>query len=692
MSLEELLKSSENLEDYLREYGDNSTFLYHFFMQDLNRLLDNHSFYVSYLTPADQVKIGETIISQGINDDKLITIISNLANLGWPEETRDFRDKIYKLVDEGKIDVEKTGDVELTNRYYQHNPLKTIEKNINNICMITKKVNREEFIYIIDYLKTFKYEFKTEDQFFLKENVFNDLDNFIYFVNNVQINEFVSQCIRNNLDTLSQEQLKVFYDKCNEKTYKNSVVRKLNFDNYNFDTILFSEQIFFNADNKHDEVIEFLKKAKEKGINQEIVLIMNRVDINFIDEAYNIYGDNIRISPIMNQERIKNAEVWYYPSYSVEAIKNSEKTFDLYTKTTEDKYDKDGDLKTLSPLEKFIAAYILTTKFAPYTEEEDKYNNYHVSRSVYEFIDMGTNRKIVCVGYVHLLREFLYRMGITDTMDWEVSAKNEKNFNDFVANHARMLIHLVDEKYNIDGVYICDPTWDSDFHRFKKTHLLLTKEEAINIFPKDNLFFNKSDKIEKGLNIDNLDKLFSNKIPKEAIIRAYLAVEHFVDQDMKMVKDNNYDLLDYCEMAVKLGYDDVVRDNIDKIYQELIKMKPSEIDVNYPSLMPYFGTKLESSLEKDLFSMGKDNTIGYHYDKKNGKAIMNLIVNPKSFDINTLDNRYQYELINRRTARIPIYTLLDRPIIEQYQDIIESINHFNETVYNSTLESDNRTK
>ena len=72
------------------------------------------------------------------------------------------------------------------------------------------------------------------------------------------------------------------------------------------------------------------------------------------------------------------------------------------------------------------------------------------------------NRRIVCVGFVHLLQEFLYRMGLKDTIRWDVYSVDADKENDGrrLNNHARMIIHLVDPKYNLDGIYMSDPTWD----------------------------------------------------------------------------------------------------------------------------------------------------------------------------------------------------------------------------------------
>lgn len=285
---------------------------------------------------------------------------------------------------------------------------------------------------------------------------------------------------------------------------------------------------------------------------------MDRVNMNFINEAYKIYGKNLRISPIANQEEIRGmVGVWNMPYYTVNEIRKSEMVLDLYSSCVNDKIDKNGNIKRLSPLEKYIAAYIMTIKFSPYKSERGL-NSYHKSRAIYEFVDKKTNKRIVCVGYVHLLREFLYRMGIKDTIDWDVHVPKEDEYDDNFINHLRMMIHLKDDKYNIDGVYMSDPTWDEDgLNSLKIKHMLMAYNELIDIdedFSLENLKVDDLEKIKNELKVRKVDELFNKPISKDVIIKAFLALEHFLDLNMEMVNDNNYSKEEYEEMEEKLGF------------------------------------------------------------------------------------------------------------------------------------------
>ncbi len=125
----------------------------------------------------------------------------------------------------------------------------------------------------------------------------------------------------------------------------------------------------------------------------------------------------------------------------------------------------------LSPFELYTKLYEIVKDFKEYRmEEETMY--YGESRSVSEIL---FNDYIVCAGYVNLLQTFCKRFGLT-TGYMPVSVMHDEQENPTITNHVRLFVHLNDEKYDIDGVYISDPTWDS-MGETKYNHLLMTFEE-----------------------------------------------------------------------------------------------------------------------------------------------------------------------------------------------------------------------
>ena len=692
--LKSIIESKANLEDYFDEYRDNSDFLYHYFSQDISRILDtNYLLYGDKLSISDNVKLAKIIILRNFNYDMFDRIISTILRAGWPKEAEAILSDVFKYVDDKKIDLDKLNNY-VKSRYYRANPLKAIENSPNNIIYISN-VKSDEFKYIVDRLRSGGYLFTKENDLFLQDNVYNNYDNFIYFINNSKFDIDISEKLNKSLSDFNSDELHDCYQKCNNKEIKKTILKMLNYHNYNLDTIIKNEDIYLMYDNNKNQILDLLKGLKNSSFSKDIILQMNRVDMDFINEAEKIIGDNLKISPIINQDIQKKATgPWNYKSYTVDEIRKSEAVFDLYTNTVSDIKDKDGEIKSLSPLEKYVAAYILTTKFAPYTPEDNITEDYNTSRSVYEFMDKITNRKIVCTGYVHLLREFLYRMGLKDTIRWDVHSHKEE-LKGYMGrnNHSRMIIHLVDSKYNIDGLYMSDPTWDEGFGLYKHAHMLMAQDEIKNVDPEftnQDLHLDEMHKIEEALNVNDAHTLFNKKIPKEAIIKAYLAVEHFLDKNMKMVKnDSEYKLLEFCDMAQRLGYDDIIRQKNEEIYQELLQMKPSEI-VGYSNLIGVLDSNLSTMIEKKSET---DYSINILKGKEDDNIYVNLSGNTKNVDISLISEEYKTTLLNKKIFSAQVYVMKDKPILEQYAEIMDSIRRFHEIVDNNSLEnSENRLK
>ena len=139
----------------------------------------------------------------------------------------------------------------------------------------------------------------------------------------------------------------------------------------------------------------------------------------------------------------------------------------------------------LSPFEKYIYAYNITKQFKDYKENEQDKN---ASRKLYSVL---VNEYMVCVGYSKLFGDLLTKMGISnfdlsvsvDTSYDNVSSK-EFEFKESKLitkeGHARRYIHIIDPKYNIDGYYVADPTWDNDLEHDYYNHLAMTDNEQAN--------------------------------------------------------------------------------------------------------------------------------------------------------------------------------------------------------------------
>lgn len=109
----------------------------------------------------------------------------------------------------------------------------------------------------------------------------------------------------------------------------------------------------------------------------------------------------------------------------------------------------------LSSLEKVIMVYDIVKN--NFYHKEEKNENYLISRSLDNVLNSDY---IVCVGYIAIVNAMLKNLNINART---IICKTKKE------KHCRSIIHLVDKKYNIDGVYVLDPTWDSKRNNIEDT-------------------------------------------------------------------------------------------------------------------------------------------------------------------------------------------------------------------------------
>lgn len=172
----------------------------------------------------------------------------------------------------------------------------------------------------------------------------------------------------------------------------------------------------------------------------------------------------------------------------------------------------------LSPLEKYLAIYNIVKQFKPYKENNQNPNE---SRYLRYILD---NEYIVCVGFAKLLKNLLDKVGIPS---YEISATVDISYdNGFTmeeiplnhSGHARNMIKIDDDKYNVHGVYLADATWDNTMDSDIYLNSLMTfdrKKEARRLERLNNidLLFDFHNFTEFSQKIDYLIK----KIGKENI-------------------------------------------------------------------------------------------------------------------------------------------------------------------------------
>lgn len=163
----------------------------------------------------------------------------------------------------------------------------------------------------------------------------------------------------------------------------------------------------------------------------------------------------------------------------------------------------------LSPLEKLTFAYDIMKTFEYKGELSDPKEARQPSKII-------TGDKIVCAGYTALLSEILYgldeniKSGSFSVECYEDDDTTLKGY------HSRSVVKVDDDKYNIHGYYILDPTWDSVKQNGKEKidkdydalslywHYLVPITQYKEIFPHDSIpvFFNSN---HSSLNYDLSD-------------------------------------------------------------------------------------------------------------------------------------------------------------------------------------------
>lgn len=127
----------------------------------------------------------------------------------------------------------------------------------------------------------------------------------------------------------------------------------------------------------------------------------------------------------------------------------------------------------LSPLERYLAVYNIVKNYKPYKENNDDKNKARYLRYILD------NEYMVCVGYSKLLIELLDKVGIdanaisidVDTSYDDGFTREEKEVE--LAGHQRSIISIDDDKYNIHGLYMADPTWDNSLPNNYLNHALM---------------------------------------------------------------------------------------------------------------------------------------------------------------------------------------------------------------------------
>ncbi len=191
----------------------------------------------------------------------------------------------------------------------------------------------------------------------------------------------------------------------------------------------------------------------------------------------------------------------------------------------------------LSPFEKFLYAYNVTKKFKKYKGNADDPSD---SRNLYSVLE---GEYMVCRGFTALLNDLLNKLGIDNFI---ISATVDIGFDRVPYNatnipedaisrqgyHSRLRVNIVDPKYDIDGYYISDPTWDNvmdedtynfclitedDYSRmYRYNYTILDEHELLSVhsleefYSKVNIYLDKEETKKQNQIQTDINKLFKN--------------------------------------------------------------------------------------------------------------------------------------------------------------------------------------
>ena len=188
----------------------------------------------------------------------------------------------------------------------------------------------------------------------------------------------------------------------------------------------------------------------------------------------------------------------------------------------------------LSPLEIFLLVYDKVCNFKEYNSYPNNYPVYKQGNLKYLF----NSKYTVCSDYSILLVASLSYFGI-DAKEFLLTLEHYKDDELIKEVHARVLLKLKDDKYNINGIYISDPTWDkkSVFSHALMTHRMTTLEsdlERLNIYD----FFFDIKSIEEFNNKINI--LLNKGCNENYIYMRFMQIIYQIDYNFYLELKNRY--------------------------------------------------------------------------------------------------------------------------------------------------------
>lgn len=297
-------------------------------------------------------------------------------------------------------------------------------------------------------------------------------------------------------------------------------------------------------------------KNKEQSEEQYYKKILQILD------QYNTIEKTFEIDIVIEKRKNFDKYLEYIKKYSNKNIRikvGLEKyTISEYIEEKEklDTIVKDIKNSDMTPLEKYMAVYNIVKKFKPYKE------NANQKQEAREIKYILNGEYIVCQGYSSLLTELLDRVDI-ESQNYSTTLNEEKNNEvEYIGEHARTIVNIKDEKYNINGYFIADATWDNNknivdtydyalrpFESMQKTYFLF-KLQPLDYILDNNTFGDFCTKINILLN----KKLKENSKYKINFKQQLLYSYEYVFNEIKSLL-KNIDIEEYQKLKNYINID-----------------------------------------------------------------------------------------------------------------------------------------
>lgn len=350
-----------------------------------------------------------------------------------------------------------------------------------------------------------------------------------------------------------------------------------------------ADNVYFECDK--DNLLKILSLCE--NINCPIIIDGTKISL----EEYKELLDKYDFNKLSN----RNIKV-YYQKYN-EAIN----IFELYSISCQiDFIAKKIKKYNLSSFEQLILVYDIV-KNNVYIKENDNDSPF-TSRTLNNILN---NDYIVCVGYVTMANAILKSLGNNVT---SILCDND--------THCRGLIYINDKKYNIDGVYVFDPTFDNkkdndseyfidNYNYFSLPYYIAEKSSHTELFDIFDLTIDELHEIFSGDDYDDQGVQDVKNFDFEQKLKKQLNICDDIKTIFSLIGSDRFDL--FMDMFKDFDILDADgRHELETIYEDVIsKYKVDDISIDIFISALYNTRRIEYYLDGDKLPDSCSSKLSY---------------------------------------------------------------------------------